>query len=182
MKGWNILGNKWTVDGLEAGKMSKHTDLNNKGQMLMTRRVRAAGWFWYALVGTYQKWSEEGQPVTQQQGHGRSKLINACEEWRLVHLVWSQSRASVAQIAEKVHTGYDRKESTYITVPSGLVWYFLLHCVHGWMHVAYLEKKCYQDALKKKAIWQRQCDNPVNVLSWILLAFMWMFLWHLPPT
>ena len=39
------------------------------------------------------------------QGHGRLRLIDACAEWRLAHLVQSNRRPTVAQIAKEVNAG-----------------------------------------------------------------------------
>lgn len=60
-------------------------------------------------LGRYQELFEEGQMVHRQQGQRRSRLINACWERRLVRLVRSHRRTTVAKIGTK--TGYDRKLS-----------------------------------------------------------------------
>ncbi|KAK3555069.1 hypothetical protein QTP86_007979 [Hemibagrus guttatus] len=63
-----------------------------------------------AVVSIYQKWSKEGTVVNRRQGHGRPRLIDARGERRLARVVRSNRRATVAQIAEKVNAGSDRKE------------------------------------------------------------------------
>ena len=103
--------------------MGKRKDLSDfdKGQIVMARRLGQSisktaglvGCSWYAVVSTYQKWSKEGQPVNRRQGHGRPRLIDARGERRLARLVRSHRRATVAQIAEKVNAGYDRKVSEH---------------------------------------------------------------------
>ncbi|KAK3560344.1 hypothetical protein QTP86_006429 [Hemibagrus guttatus] len=62
-----------------------------------------------AVVSIYQKWSKEGTVVNQRQGHGRPRLIDARGERRLARVVRSNGRATVAQIAEEVNAGSDRK-------------------------------------------------------------------------
>ncbi|KAK3546987.1 hypothetical protein QTP86_007916 [Hemibagrus guttatus] len=66
-----------------------------------------------AVVSTYQKWSKEGTVVNRRQGHGRPRLIDARGERRLARVVRSKRRATVAQIAEEVNAGSDRKVSGY---------------------------------------------------------------------
>ena len=66
------------------GKCKNLRDFD-KDQTVMVRRLgqnisRTAGLVgcsWYAVVSTYQKWSKEGQPVNQRQGHGHPTLIDA---------------------------------------------------------------------------------------------------------
>ena len=74
VKGWAAIEQSvLEVDVLEAGKMGKRKDLrdSDKGQIVMARRLSQSisnttglvGCSWYAVVSTYQKWSEEGQLV-----------------------------------------------------------------------------------------------------------------------
>ncbi|KAM9476718.1 uncharacterized protein Hap1MRO34_009737 isoform 1-T6 [Clarias gariepinus] len=103
--------------------MGKRKDLNDfeKGQIVMARRLGQSisqtaglvGCSRYAVVSTYQKWSKEGQPVNRRLGHGRPRLIDARGERRLARLVRSHRRATVAQIAERVNAGFDRKVSEH---------------------------------------------------------------------
>lgn len=102
--------------------MGKCKDLSDfdKGQIVMARRLGESISKTAALVGcsrsavvlTYQKWSKEGQPVNRRQGHGRPRLIDADGEQKLAHVVQS-SRATVAQIAEKVNAESERKVSEH---------------------------------------------------------------------
>ena len=50
--------------------------------------------------------------LNRRQGHG-SSFIDTCGEQRPVHVVWSNRQATVAQIAEEVNAGSDRKVSEY---------------------------------------------------------------------
>ncbi|KAK3531747.1 hypothetical protein QTP70_027293, partial [Hemibagrus guttatus] len=76
-----------------------------------------------AVVSIYQKCSKEGTVVNRRQGHGRSRLIDARGERRLARVVRSNRRATVAQIAEEVNAGSDRKVSEYtVQDGSGLFW------------------------------------------------------------
>ena len=65
------------------------------------------------MVSIYQKWSKEGTVVNRRQGHGRPRLIDARGERRLARVVRSNRRATVAQIAQEVNAGSDRKVSEY---------------------------------------------------------------------
>ncbi|KAK3527217.1 hypothetical protein QTP86_014634 [Hemibagrus guttatus] len=91
-------------DVLETGKMGKRKDLSefDKGQIVMARPLDQS---------------------TRQQGHGQPRLIDACRERRLARVVRSNRRATVAQIAEEVNAGSDRKVSEYkVHDGSGLFW------------------------------------------------------------
>ncbi|KAK3566282.1 hypothetical protein QTP86_030576 [Hemibagrus guttatus] len=66
-----------------------------------------------AVVSIYQKWSKEGTVVNRRQGHGRPRLIDGRGERRLDRVVRSNRRATVAQTAEEVNAGSDRKGSEY---------------------------------------------------------------------
>ncbi|ROL52875.1 Spectrin beta chain, non-erythrocytic 1 [Anabarilius grahami] len=111
------------LDVLEAGKMGKHKNLSefDKGQIVMARRqgqsisktAALVGCSRSAVVSIYQKWSMEGTVVNRLQGHGRPRLINARGERRLVRVFRSNRRATVAQIAQEVNAGFDRKGSEY---------------------------------------------------------------------
>lgn len=102
--------------------MGKCRDLSDfdKGQIVMARCLGESISKTAALVGcsrsavvlTYQKWSKEGQPVNRRQGHGRPRLIDADGEQKLAHVVQS-SKATVAQIAEKVNAESNRKVSEH---------------------------------------------------------------------
>ncbi|MBN3306880.1 MYH16 protein, partial [Amia calva] len=93
----------------------------DKGQIVMVRRLGQSisktaalvGCSWSAVVSTYQKWSKEGKAVNRRQGHGRPRLTDARGERRLACVVRSNRRATVAQIAEKVNAGSDRKMSEH---------------------------------------------------------------------
>ncbi|ROI15445.1 hypothetical protein DPX16_12997 [Anabarilius grahami] len=103
--------------------MGKHKDFSevDKGQNVMAGRLGQSisktaalvGCSRSAVVSMYQKWSREGTVVHQRQGHGRPRLIDARGERRLVRVVRSNRRATVAQIAPEVNAGSDRKVSEY---------------------------------------------------------------------
>ncbi|KAK3518482.1 hypothetical protein QTP70_001415 [Hemibagrus guttatus] len=63
---------------------------------------------------------KEGTVVNRRQGHGRPRLIDARGERRLGRVIRSNRRATVAQIAEEVNAGSDRKGSadSYTSRPS----------------------------------------------------------------
>ena len=103
--------------------MGKRKDLSefDKGQIVMARRLGQSisktaalvGCSRSAVVSIYQKWSKEGTVVNRRQGHGRPRLIDARGERRLARVVRSNRRATVAQIAQEVNAGSDRKVSEY---------------------------------------------------------------------
>lgn len=103
--------------------MGKRKDLSDfdKGQIVMARRLglsisktaELVGCSRFAVVSTFQKWSKEGHPVNRRKGHGRPRLIDARGEKMLADLVQSHSGATVAQIAEKINAGYDKKVSEH---------------------------------------------------------------------
>uniref|UniRef100_A0A8P4G4M8 Transposable element Tcb1 transposase n=1 Tax=Dicentrarchus labrax TaxID=13489 RepID=A0A8P4G4M8_DICLA len=103
--------------------MGKCKDLNDfvKGQIVMARLLGQSisetaalvGCSRSAVVSIYQKWSKEGKVVNRRQGQGRPRLIDARGERRLARVVQSNRRATVAQIAEKVNAGSDRKVSEH---------------------------------------------------------------------
>ncbi|ROL53358.1 hypothetical protein DPX16_20468 [Anabarilius grahami] len=103
--------------------MGKRKDLSefDKGQIMMARRLGQSisktaalvGCSRSAVVSIYQKWSKEGTVVNRRQGHGRPRLIDARGERRLVRVVRSNRRATVAQIAQEVNAGSDRMVSEY---------------------------------------------------------------------
>lgn len=70
----------------------------------MGQRISAAAAFVvyseWAGVSICHKWSKEGTVTIWLRGHGQTRHINACREWKLVRVVWSIRRATVAQIAE----------------------------------------------------------------------------------
>ena len=111
------------LSGRLGEKMGKNKDLSDfeKGQIVMARRLghsisRTAGLVGcsrFAVVSTYQKWSKEGQPVNRRQGHGRPRLIDTRGERRLARVVQLHRKATVAQIAEKLNAGCDRKVSEH---------------------------------------------------------------------
>ncbi|KAK3536469.1 hypothetical protein QTP86_013796, partial [Hemibagrus guttatus] len=116
-----------------AGKMDKSKDLSEfeKGQIVMARQLDQSisktaalvGCSRSAVVSIYQKWSKEGTVVNQRQGHGRPRLIDARGELRLARVIRSNRRATVAQIAEELNAGSDRKVSEYtVHDGSGLFW------------------------------------------------------------
>ena len=64
------------------------------------------------LVRTFRNQSKEGKTGKMQQGHGWPKLTDACGEWRLAPVDRSNTRATVAQNAEKFNSGSDGKEKS----------------------------------------------------------------------
>ncbi|KAK3571314.1 hypothetical protein QTP86_005954 [Hemibagrus guttatus] len=107
--------------------MGKHKDLSefDKDQIVMARRLDQSISKTAALVecsrsavvSIYQKWSKEGTVVNRRQSHGRPKLMDARGERRLARVVRSNKRATLAQTAEEVDTGADRKVSEYTVNP-----------------------------------------------------------------
>ncbi|TMZ23716.1 hypothetical protein EMF65_34440 [Klebsiella pneumoniae] len=103
--------------------MGKRKDLSefDKDQIVMAKRLGQSisktaalvGCSRSAVVSIYQKWSKEGTVVNRRQGHGRPRLIDARGERRLACVVRSNRRATVAQIAQEVNAGSDRKVSEY---------------------------------------------------------------------
>ncbi|ROL46976.1 hypothetical protein DPX16_20628 [Anabarilius grahami] len=99
--------------------MGKRKNLSefDKRQIVMARSISKTaslvGFSRSALVSIYQKWSKEGTVVNWRQGHGRPWLIDARGERRLARVVRSNRRATVAQIAQEVNAGSDRKVSEY---------------------------------------------------------------------
>lgn len=103
--------------------MGKSKDLSDfdKGQIVMARRLGQSisqtaglvGCSRCAVVSTYKKWTKEGQPVNRRQGHGRPRLIDALAERRVAHLVESNSKATVAEIAEKFNAACDQQVSEH---------------------------------------------------------------------
>ncbi|ROJ36055.1 hypothetical protein DPX16_12680 [Anabarilius grahami] len=96
--------------------MGKRKNLSkfDKDQIMMARRLDQSISKTAALVGCsrsavvriYQKCSKEGTVVNRRQGHGRPRLIDAR---RLARVVRSNRRATVAQTAQEVNAGSDRK-------------------------------------------------------------------------
>ncbi|KAE8297395.1 Transposable element Tcb1 transposase Transposable element Barney transposase [Larimichthys crocea] len=103
--------------------MGKNKDLSDfdKGQIVVARRLghsisktaALVGCSRSAVVSIYQQWSKEGTAVNRRQGHGRPRLIDARGERKLARVVQSNRQATVAQIAEKVNAGSDRKVSEH---------------------------------------------------------------------
>lgn len=103
--------------------MGKGKDLSDfeKGQIVMARRLGQSisktasivGCSRAAVVSTFQKWSKEGKLVNQRLGHGRRRLIDESGERRLTQLVQSNRKATVAQIAEEVNAGSEKKMSEW---------------------------------------------------------------------
>lgn len=58
---------KWTSVKMWAALTKDQTVKSEAEHCLNSRSVR---WSWFAVVGVYQMWSKEGQPVNQLQGHG----------------------------------------------------------------------------------------------------------------
>ncbi|KAK3514344.1 hypothetical protein QTP70_015871, partial [Hemibagrus guttatus] len=110
------------------GKMGKSKDLSefDKDQIVMARPLdqnisktaALVGCSRSAVVSIYQKWSKEGTVVNRRQGHGWPRLIDTRGERRLARVIRSNRQATVAQIAEDVNAGSDRKVSEY-TVHDG---------------------------------------------------------------
>ncbi|ROL43997.1 hypothetical protein DPX16_10281 [Anabarilius grahami] len=96
--------------------MGKRKDLSefDKGQVVMARQlgqsisktVALVGCSQSAVVRIYQKWSKEGIVVNRRQGHGQPRLTDARGET-------SYRRATLAQTAQEVNAGSDRKVSEY---------------------------------------------------------------------
>ncbi|KAF3698668.1 Transposable element Tc1 transposase [Channa argus] len=103
--------------------MGRNKDLSDfdKGQIVMARRLGQSisqtaglvGCSRCAVVSTYKKWIKEGQPVNRRQGHGRPRLIDARAERRVAHLVQSNKKATVAEIAEQFNAGFDQQVSEH---------------------------------------------------------------------
>ncbi|ROI81802.1 hypothetical protein DPX16_22037 [Anabarilius grahami] len=103
--------------------MGKCKDLSefDKGLIVIARRLGQSiskiaalvGCSRSAVVSIYQKWSKEGTVVNRRQGHGWPRLIDARGKRRLARVVRSNRRAAVAQIAQEVNAGSDRKVSEY---------------------------------------------------------------------
>ncbi|KAK3535233.1 hypothetical protein QTP70_005025 [Hemibagrus guttatus] len=93
---------KWRDRQKESGRNGE-TDRKRVGEM--ERQTE--------MVSIYQKWSKEGTVVTRRQGHGRPRLTDTRGERRLARVIRSKGRATVAQIAEEVNAGSDRKVSEY---------------------------------------------------------------------
>ncbi|ROL44000.1 hypothetical protein DPX16_10284 [Anabarilius grahami] len=101
--------------------MGKRKDLSefDKEQIVMARRLGQSisktaalvGCSRSAVVSIYQKRSKEGTVVNRR--HGRPRLNDARGERRLARVVRSNRRATVAQIAQEVNAGSDRKVSEY---------------------------------------------------------------------
>ncbi|ROL41697.1 hypothetical protein DPX16_9288 [Anabarilius grahami] len=79
----------------------------------ISKTAALVGCSWSAVVSIFQKWSKEGTVVNRQQGHGQSRFTDARGERRLAREVRSNRRATVAQIAQEVNAGSDRKVSEY---------------------------------------------------------------------
>lgn len=105
------------------GEMGKRKDLSDfdRGQIVMARRLgqsisetaQLVGCSRSAVVSTSQRWCSEGEPVNRRLGHGRPRLIDARGERRLARVVKTHSKATVAQVAEKLNAGSDKKVSEY---------------------------------------------------------------------
>ncbi|ROL54964.1 hypothetical protein DPX16_1836 [Anabarilius grahami] len=103
--------------------MGKRKDLSvfDKDQIVTARRLGQSipktaalvGCSRSAVVSIYQKCFKEGTVVNRRQGHGRTRLIESRGERRLARVVRSNRRAPVAQIAQEVNAGSDRKVSEY---------------------------------------------------------------------
>lgn len=89
---------------LEAGHTKKHKDLSDfkQGQIVTARQLGqnisetllgVPGLWLEKVLRTYRKWSKEGEPVNQRQGHGHPRLIDARGEQRLARVVRSHRRA-----------------------------------------------------------------------------------------
>ena len=74
------------------------------------------GCSWSVVVSIYQKWSKEGTVVNRQQGHRWPRPTDARGEQRLAHVIQSNKRATVTQIAEEINAGSDRKVSEHISL------------------------------------------------------------------
>ncbi|ROL53338.1 hypothetical protein DPX16_20448 [Anabarilius grahami] len=95
-----------------SGRASLNTTRMRLGALVNTRAWCSRS----AVVSIFQKWLKEGTVVNRQQGHGRPRLTDARGERRLARVVRSNRRATVAQVAQEVNAGSDRKVSEY-TVP-----------------------------------------------------------------
>ena len=98
--------------------MGKRKNLSNfdKAIIVMTRwrgqsisKTAAVVGSFLCLQSVYQKWSKEGKAVNRRQGHGWPRFIDADGLPRVVPSGW----AAVAQIAERVNAGSDRKVSEH---------------------------------------------------------------------
>ncbi|ROL52456.1 hypothetical protein DPX16_6140 [Anabarilius grahami] len=137
--------------------MGKRKDLSefDKGRIVMARRLGQSisktaalvGCSRSAVVSIYQKWSKEGAVVNRQQGHGRPRVIDACGKRRLDRALRSNRRATVAQTAQEVNAGSDRKVSEYTVHHSLLRMELHSTWMAGCVCVAYLGNTWHQDAL-----------------------------------
>ncbi|KAK3560711.1 hypothetical protein QTP86_014737, partial [Hemibagrus guttatus] len=88
------------------------------------------------VVSIYQKWSKEGTVVNRRQGHGRSRLTDPRGERRLARVVRSNRWATVAQTAEEVNAGSDRKLQQWAREHQNWT-------TEQWKKVAWSDESCF---------------------------------------
>ncbi|ROL53769.1 Transposable element Tcb1 transposase [Anabarilius grahami] len=142
--------------------MGKRKDLSefDKGQIVMARRLGQSisktaalvGCSRSAVVSIYQKCFKEGTVVNRRQGHGRPRLIDARGERRLARVVQSNRRATVAQIAQEVNAGSDRKVSEYTV--------YTVYRIHSASHCRPVRAPMLTpDHHRKRQQWTREHQN-----------------------
>lgn len=111
--------------------MGKHKNLGefDKGHILMPKQIgqrifktaTVFGCSGSPLVSIYQKWSNEGTVVNQRQGNEWPRLIDVLGEQNLAHVDRFNRQGTVAQNAETVNAGCNKRVSEHT------VHYSLLH-------------------------------------------------------
>lgn len=104
------LKNQDKVGMLETEKMDEFNALSDfdRGQIVMARRLGQSisktadlvGCPRSAVVSTYQKCSQEGQPAKRRKGHERPRLTDSHREQRIARVARSHRKAIVAQSAK----------------------------------------------------------------------------------
>ncbi len=172
VKGWDILGSKWTVSswiscvGSRKNRQEKRSEWPDKIVMArglgqgISKMASIVGCSWYAVVSTYQMWYKERQLVNRSQGDERPRLIDAHGKRRLACLVWRHRRA----------IGWRARLSALMSHV------FLLDQMDVQVCVGHLpgEETAADDRPPEAVLWS--AGKP-----WVL-AFMWMLLWHAPPS
>ncbi|KAJ8254683.1 hypothetical protein GJAV_G00196010 [Gymnothorax javanicus] len=103
--------------------MGRTKDLSDfdKGQIVIARRLGRSltataslvGCSRSAVVNTFRQWTQEGQITNRRQGVGRRRLIDAEGQQMLSHLVQTDRKATVAQVAESFKDGHGKNVSQH---------------------------------------------------------------------
>ena len=151
---------------------NSNNNYNNNNIKIISKTAALVGCSRSAVVSIYQKWSKEGTVVTLQRGHGHQRLIGACGEQRLAHVVRSNRKATVAQIAEEVNAGCDGKMSEYT-----VHWCLLRMGLHSCRPVRVPTLTCVH--CRNRQQWAREHQNWTTE-QWKKLAWSdeSRFLWH----